>query len=705
MFFAWRAWLRKWLSWATKRGTRWAAKFARPRRLAVEHLEDRVVPVAPPWAVSMAGDGTQVVFSPLGNEQTYTITAYEAAFVDGSRAAIGDVTGDGVSDLVTVAGFRGGPRVIVFDGTTGRKTNTFFAFESGFRGGAYVAVADVNGDKVPDIVAGAGESGSPRVSVFSGKDGSILHNFYAFSEATRTGVRVASADVDGDGFADIITAPGIGGNSQVRVFSGKTGQLLQDFLAFSASSQGGAFLASGDLNRDGLADIVVGAGQGDAPQLKAFSGRDANLMATADVYEPTFHGGVRVAVGGNADGTATSIWTAAGDGGGPRVREFDAVTMTVKSDRFVFDPSHRGGITVAAGFVADSLSPPVTLLPPIVPPHLPPATPPTSPPVLPVSPPISPPIATIDAVDDWATTAFETAIPIPVLANDTGPPGVNLRLVSATPPLHGSTRVVGSDVLYTPDANFSGDDSFSYTVSDGRATAGSAQVRVVVGPPPPVPAANHPPQARPDLATAAFDTAVTVDVLANDADPDGDALTLTALGHPANGRVAMSGSQIVYTPDTGFRGPDAFAYTIADGRGGTAVGVVTVTVDPPALPPPPPLPQNSTPQAVDDRAETPFQTAITLAPLQNDSDPDGDPIRIAAVGQPGHGTSVVVGADVRYTPDTDSAVSTRFRTRSRTAGAGTTLPQSRSSSANHRLPTCATGRSPSAAGRRGDAAR
>ena len=400
MTYRWRSWLRKWLSWATKRGTRWVSKFAIPRRLAVEHLEDRVVPVAPPWAVSMAGDGTQVVFSPLGDAQTYTITAYEPQFVDGSRIAIGDTTSDGVPDLVTIAGYGGGPRVIVFDGASGKESSTFFAFEPEFRGGGYVAVEDVDGDEVPDIIVGAGESGSPRVRVISGKSGATLFDFFAFSETTRTGVRVASADVNRDGYADIIAAPGIGGSSQVRVFSGKTGEKLQEFQAFASSSQGGAFIAAGDVNRDGQADIIVGAGQGDAPQMRAFSGGDLSVLATVDVYESTFHGGVRVAVGGNVDGTVTSIWTAAGDGGGPRVREFDATTMTVKADRFVFDPNHRGGITVAAGFIATQ-SMPVSPLPPVVPglppvvvpPAIPPNVPPVVPPViLPGVPPNVPPV-------------------------------------------------------------------------------------------------------------------------------------------------------------------------------------------------------------------------------------------------------------------------------------------------------------------------
>jgi subtilisin len=100
-------------------------------------------------------------------------------------------------------------------------------------------------------------------------------------------------------------------------------------------------------------------------------------------------------------------------------------------------------------------------------------------------------------------------------------------------------------------------------------------------PPPPPPPTNHAPTASDDTTTTAFNTAVTVNVLKNDSDPDGDPLTISAIGTPANGTAALSGTNIRYTPTAGFQGTDSFSYTVDDGRGATASAIVAVTVQPP----------------------------------------------------------------------------------------------------------------------------
>jgi hypothetical protein len=114
-----------------------------------------------------------------------------------------------------------------------------------FGGGVYVSAGDVNGDGFADIVVGAGAGGGPAVRVFSGANPAItLRDFFAYNTNFTGGVRVAAADVDGDGFADIITAPGASGAPDLRVFDRGTPLLLDEFLAYDASFLGGVFVGS-----------------------------------------------------------------------------------------------------------------------------------------------------------------------------------------------------------------------------------------------------------------------------------------------------------------------------------------------------------------------------------------------------------------------------------------------------------------------------
>src|SRR5207247_3713589 len=118
--------------------------------------------------------------------------AYDPAFTGGVRVAVGDVNGDGFPDIITAAGPGGGPNVIVFSGKDRSEIANFFAYDMNFTGGVFVAAGDVNGDGFADIICGADAGGGPNVTAFSGKDGSLLLNFFAYDPAFTGGVRVAA---------------------------------------------------------------------------------------------------------------------------------------------------------------------------------------------------------------------------------------------------------------------------------------------------------------------------------------------------------------------------------------------------------------------------------------------------------------------------------------------------------------------------------
>ena len=242
------------------------------------------------------------------------------------------------------------------------------------------------------------------------------------------------------------------------------------------------------------------------------------------------------------------------------------------------------------------------------------------------------------ANNDSATTNEDTAVVIDVLANDTDvDPTDTLSVQSVTEGANGSVANNGDSVTYTPGLGFVGDDTFSYTVSDGNAGTDTATVSVTVT------EFNNPPVANDDSATTDEDTAVIVDVLANDTDADvDDTLSVQSATNGSNGSVVNNGDSVTYTPNANFNGTDVFTYTVSDGKGGTDTGSVTVTV----------LAVNDPPSAGDDSAATDEDTAVVVDVLANDSDIDGDTLTIDSVTQGVNGSVVKNGGSVTYTPDT-----------------------------------------------------
>ncbi len=243
---------------------------------------------------------------------------------------------------------RGAPWVRVVDGVTGAIARRFLA--PGFASGASVAIGDVNGDGVGDVILGAGPGGNPLVSVFSGKTGGLLRGFRAFSSIQlRGGVNVAAGDFNGDGFDDIVVGQGIGNFADVRVVSGRSPNIeLLSFRAYSNSYLGGVNVAVGDVNGDGTPDIITAGAKGPTQLVQAFDGTNVAtpMFAFDPGYTPGFLGGIRVAAGDlNGDGIA-DIVTAPGAGELPAVRIFDGTDQSEIINFLAFPAGSLGGVSV-----------------------------------------------------------------------------------------------------------------------------------------------------------------------------------------------------------------------------------------------------------------------------------------------------------------------------------------------------------------------
>jgi predicted phosphodiesterase len=192
-----------------------------------------------------------------------------------------------------------------------------------------------------------------------------------------------------------------------------------------------------------------------------------------------------------------------------------------------------------------------------------------------VTPVNDPPVAN----DDTATTYEDTSVLVEVLTNDTDFDDDTLTVESVTQGSNGTVvNNAGNTVTYNPNTNFYGTDAFTYTVSDGKGGSDTATVNVTIN------AVNDDPVANDDSATTPQDTPVTIDVLANDTDPDtNDTLTVDLATQPSNGAINVNpDSTVTYTPNAGFYGTDAFTYTVSDGQGGSDTATVNITVAPSA---------------------------------------------------------------------------------------------------------------------------
>jgi hypothetical protein len=190
------------------------------------------------------------VFSGADGSLLADFLAFDAGFHGGVRVAAAAVNHSGAADVVVASGPGGPPVVEVFEGKDlvrgiTKPVLSFDAFGPRFRGGVYVATGDVHGDGTPKIIAGEGAGSQPRVSVFDGNSGAQLQTFLAFDRGFHGGVRVAAADVNGDGRSDIIAAEGPNGTPRVRGFDGQSLERVDEFFADSRHVHSGVFVAGG----------------------------------------------------------------------------------------------------------------------------------------------------------------------------------------------------------------------------------------------------------------------------------------------------------------------------------------------------------------------------------------------------------------------------------------------------------------------------
>lgn len=273
--------------------------------------------------------------------------AYDPAFTGGVRVAMGDVSGDGLPDLVTGTGPGTAGHVKIFNGITGAESASFFPYGPSFTSGIFVASGDVNGDGRADIIT-APDAGTPaHVKVFDGNGLGEVASFFPYAPDFNGGIRIGAGDVNGDGRDDIITGTGerIPGHL-VYAYDGMTQAVYANFFTHRPGTNVQSInVAAGDLNGDGEVEIITAAGGGSSTGAVGILSRDGSILNSINAF-PSFTGGVRVATG-DIDGDGLVDIIASTGPGAAQVKAFKGTDLSELANFVPYGTTPVNGLFVA----------------------------------------------------------------------------------------------------------------------------------------------------------------------------------------------------------------------------------------------------------------------------------------------------------------------------------------------------------------------
>jgi VCBS repeat-containing protein len=540
--------------------------------------------------------------------------------------AVGDFNGDNDPDLATANGSSNNVSVLLGGAAAGFAAQTAYP-AGGFPAGSFpysVAVGDFNGDADPDLAVADQSFG--KVFVLVGSTGGTFTGPTTLTTGLSAATSVAVGEFNQDGDPDLAVADQLSG--KVVVLLGTTGT---SFTTTTVVPNAGDLVsvAVGEFNQDGDPDLAIA---------EQSSGQVLVLLGSAG---GSFTGPTAVPPENQAVGSLSSV--AVGDFNGDGDPDLAAANIDLNK------------VSVLLGGAAGSFGSPIDFTVGNGPasvavadfngdgkPDLADANVRSSSVSVLLNTTVTNRAPTADA--DAYSTAEDTPLTVGapgVLANDSDPDGNPLSTVAGSGPSHGTLALnANGSFIYTPAANYSGSDSFTYRASDGTLESGLATVSITVT------AVNDAPTAVNDAYSTAEDTALTVaaasGMLANDSDIDSTALSAVLVSEPSQGSLTLNADgSLAYTPAANYTGSDSFTYRASDGTATSGLATVTITI----------TAVNDSPSAVDDTYSTAEDTALTVAApgvLGNDSDPDGVSLSAVVDSGPTHG-SLTLNPDGSFT--------------------------------------------------------
>ncbi len=297
--------------------------------------------ISPESGIPIASSSPELNITDRGGSVLYHWSVSEAA---GGVFAAGDVDANGEDEVISAAAAGQEPFVSIY-GPDGTLRGRFLVFDRRFKGGFSLAVADINDDGFEEIIVGAGPGGGPHVRIFDHK-GSLRGQFFAFENSFRGGVNVASGNIDGQGAAEIIAARGPGGTPEIKIFD-RRGFLQGQFFVFENKFRGGVNVAVANIdgrNNRNQDEIIVAPGPGREPLIKVFSNK-AVLKSSFLAFGRNWQGGVNIAAGDIDNDGRADIVTGASAGATPHVRIFSG-QGELKESFYAFPDGFTGGVNL-----------------------------------------------------------------------------------------------------------------------------------------------------------------------------------------------------------------------------------------------------------------------------------------------------------------------------------------------------------------------
>ena len=279
--------------------------------------------------------------------------SFPAGFKGGAFVATGDITGTGKDKIITGAGPTGGPQMLTFWDSGQFLGFGFYPFAQSFSGGVEVAACDLDGDGTDEIVVAQAGAGQAWIKAYEvNQEKTVIAEFIALNPSFKGGANIACGDINKDGRGEILVGAGIGGGPQVMSYDLSGRFVGFGLFPFSQTFKGGVDVAIGNLDRDSDQEVVVSQASNGQAWVKVYKADShMTLVSTFLAYGEGHKGGARVTVG-DVDGNGVDeIITSVASQGSPQVRVLDMYGRKTAPDILVYPDAFRGGVDVAAGDV------------------------------------------------------------------------------------------------------------------------------------------------------------------------------------------------------------------------------------------------------------------------------------------------------------------------------------------------------------------